>query len=77
MIDEWTDCGMDSTDLSCEDRAEIIRKKYLYREMIRSGRIVLPPARAAQLLGPDCLYQLYSAEKGGSLKRRRQRGISR
>ena len=77
MMDESRDCAMDGMGLSSEEKAEIIRKKYLYRELIRSGRIVLPPDRAAQLLGPDCLYQLYSAGKDGSSKKRHQRGISR
>jgi hypothetical protein len=41
------------------DQAEILRKKYRYRELILSGKLVLPHRRAAELLGPDCLYQLY------------------
>jgi hypothetical protein len=48
---------------SCEEKAEIIRKKSRYRELILSGRLVLPHQSAAQLLGPDCLYHLYSAAK--------------
>jgi hypothetical protein len=54
---------MNSEDLSCEDKAEIIRKKSLYREMILSGKLTLPYRSAAQLLGPDCLYHLYSTDK--------------
>ncbi len=42
-----------------EDAAEIIRKKYRYRQLLFSGRLVLPHKRAAELLGPDCMYQLY------------------
>ncbi len=40
--------------------AESMRKKYRYRQLILSGKLVLPITRAAQLLGPDCLYHLYS-----------------
>jgi hypothetical protein len=46
--------------LSCEEKAEIMRKQSRYRELILSGRLDLPYKRAAQLLGPDCLYHLYS-----------------
>jgi len=54
---------MDIENLSCEEKAEIIRKKSRYRELIVSGRLKLPHRSAAQLLGPDCLYHLYSADK--------------
>lgn len=54
---------MDSKTLSRRETAEIMRKKYRYRELIMSGRILLPPESAAQLLGPDCLYHLYSVER--------------
>jgi hypothetical protein len=50
-------------ELSCEAKAEIIRKKNRYRELILSGRLVLSHQRAAELLGPDCLYHLYSTPK--------------
>jgi hypothetical protein len=43
-----------------DDEAEVIRKKYRYRQLILTGRLKLPHDRAAQLLGPDCLYRLYS-----------------
>jgi hypothetical protein len=68
---------MDKADLTCEERAEIIRKKYRYRELILSGQIELPHARAAQLLGPDSLYRLYSTEKRRTAGKRSQRGICR
>jgi hypothetical protein len=61
----------DSNKLSCEERAEIMRKKSRYRELILSGKLVLPPSRAAQLLGPDCLYHLYSVAKTRNLKKHR------
>jgi hypothetical protein len=54
---------MNSEDLSCEEKAEIIRKNNRYRELILSGKLILPHRSAAQLLGPDCLYHLYSAVK--------------
>ncbi|HYK90488.1 MAG TPA: hypothetical protein VE398_17060 [Acidobacteriota bacterium] len=47
-------------ELSCEELAEWMRKKDRYRQLIKSGKLVLPFVRAAQLLGQDCLYQLYS-----------------
>jgi hypothetical protein len=66
-----------TNDLSCEDKAEIMRKKYRYSELILSGRLILPHVRAAQLLGPDCLYRLYSVGKAKTSKKRNQRGISK
>jgi hypothetical protein len=54
---------MDSKNLSHKEKAEIIRKKHRYRELILSGRLVLRHEKAAQLVGPDCLYHLYSVEK--------------
>jgi hypothetical protein len=54
---------MDSEELSCEERAEIMRKQSRYRELILSGRLILSQKRAAQLLGPDCMYHLYSLNR--------------
>lgn len=54
---------MNTENLSLEETAEIMRKKQRYRDMVLSGRLVIPHARAAQLIGPDCLYHLYSVEK--------------
>ena len=51
---------MGTDELSSEDAAESMRKRYRYRQLILSGKLVLPITRAAQLLGPDCLYHLYS-----------------
>ena len=42
------------------DKSELIRKKYKYRRLIMTGKIKLPHREAAQLLGPDCAYHLYS-----------------
>lgn len=64
---------IDFERLSCEETAEILRKKCRYRELILSGRLVLPHARAAQLLGPDCLYHLYSVDETGTSKRKKRR----
>jgi hypothetical protein len=54
---------VDNRELGCDDRAEIMRKRDRYRQLILSGRITLPVRRAAQLLGPDCAYRLYSVDK--------------
>jgi len=50
---------VENEDFTSEDAAEILRKKYRYRQLILSGRLALPYQRAAQLLGPDCVYHLY------------------
>ncbi|MBU1076882.1 MAG: hypothetical protein KKH98_06280 [Spirochaetes bacterium] len=42
------------------DKAEIIRKRYEYRKLIMEGKIKLPVASAARLIGPDCAFHLYS-----------------
>lgn len=63
--------------LTPADRAEIMRKKNRYRELILSGRLVLSHTSAAQLLGPDSLYRLYSVRTNQSSEKRCQRGTSR
>jgi hypothetical protein len=68
---------MDSNELTSEEAAEIMRKKYRYRELILSGQLVLPHARAVQLLGPDCVYHLYALEKAAGRKRRTKARRSR
>ncbi len=68
---------VDSERLSCEETAEIMRKKSLYRELILSGCLVLPHDKAAQLLGPDCLYHLYSVDRGRGKSRKRHRVLTR
>ena len=65
---------MNTTILSIEETAEIMRKKHRYREMVLSGRLVIPHARAAQLIGPDCLYHLYSIEKITKKRRAKNAG---
>jgi hypothetical protein len=64
-------------NLTSSDRAEIMRKKNRYRELILSGRLVLPHTRAAQLLGPDSLYRLYSIGTNKSSGKRSQSGVDR
>jgi hypothetical protein len=64
-------------NLTSEDKAEIMRKKNRYRELILSGRLVLSHTSAARLLGPDSLYRLYSMKTNKSSERRHQRGTSR
>lgn len=51
---------MSLQDYTPEEAAEELRKKHHYRQLILSGKLVLPYRSAARLLGPDCLYQLYS-----------------
>ena len=43
--------------------AEIIRKKYKYRNLIMNNKISLPFKDAVKLIGPDCAYHLYSNYK--------------
>jgi hypothetical protein len=62
----------DSQELSPEEMAEILRKKYRYRELILSGRLVLPHESAARLLGPDCLYHLYTVKNRSTSKNRKR-----
>ncbi len=40
-------------------RAEEVRLRYLYRRLVVTGALQLPPDAAAALVGPDCAYQLY------------------
>jgi hypothetical protein len=54
------------------ETAEILRKRYRYRELILSGKLVLPHDRAAQLLGPDCLYHLYSVQPKAPSRRKKK-----
>lgn len=60
-------------ELSAEERAEILRKKAKYRDLLLSGRITLPHDRAARLLGPDCMYHLYGRHRSASRPARRRK----
>lgn len=46
------------------DRAELVRLKYKYRELILKKKIKLPHKKASKLIGPDCAYHLYSGFDG-------------
>jgi len=41
------------------DKAEIIRIKYQYRELILKRKLKMPVKTASKLIGPDCAYHLY------------------
>ena len=43
-----------------DEQAELIRKKYLYRQLILTKKVGLPRTAATKLIGPDCAYHLYS-----------------
>ena len=45
---------------------EAVRKRYLYRRLILTGRVRLPRSAATRLIGPDCAYHLYGAVAGTS-----------
>jgi len=45
---------------SLSSRAEEIRLRYLYRDLVLRGRLRLPLEAAKKLVGPDCAYHLYS-----------------
>ena len=42
-----------------EEKAELIRKRYLYRRLILTKKVALPRTSATRLIGPDCAYHLY------------------
>ncbi len=71
------DMHADEEQITPEDVAEALRKKERYRQLILSGRLVLPFKRAAQLLGPDCLFHLYSVPESGNIRARRARAPGR
>ncbi len=41
-------------------KAEQIRLRYLYRTKLLRGEIKVPLGTAKKLVGPDCVYHLYS-----------------
>ncbi len=41
-------------------KAEEIRIRYLYRDLVLKRKIRLPLEGAVRLVGPDCAYHLYS-----------------
>ncbi len=46
------------------DEAEQLRKRYLYRRLIVTGRLKLHRHAAVRLIGPDCAYHLYGHYAG-------------
>ncbi|MGD0887070.1 MAG: hypothetical protein ABSA46_19685 [Thermodesulfovibrionales bacterium] len=44
------------------EKAEEIRLRYLYRELVLRRKIWLPLEAAVKLVGPDCAYHLYSIQ---------------
>jgi ABC-type lipopolysaccharide export system ATPase subunit len=45
------------------EKAEEIKKKYAYRQMILKGQIKLTRKTAVKLIGPDTAYHLYSQKE--------------
>ncbi len=45
-------------------KADDIRKRYLYRRLILSGKVKLSRTLAVRFVGPDCAYHLYHTESG-------------
>ena len=41
-------------------KAEEIRIRYLYRDLLLRGKLRLPFEAAVRIIGPDCAYHLYS-----------------
>ena len=41
-------------------KAEEIRIRYLYRDLILKRKIKLPFKAAVKIIGPDCAYHLYA-----------------
>lgn len=52
-----------------KEEAEILRKQYLYKKMILSGKLKLPFDSAKKIIGPDSAFHLYSK---GILKRNKK-----
>lgn len=46
-------------------KAEEIRIRYLYRDLVLRKKIRLPLAGALKIVGPDCGYHLYSISDFG------------
>ncbi len=64
---------LSNQDYSPEEAAKELRKKHHYRQLILTGKLVLPYASAARLLGPDCLYQLYSRREAKTTRSGKRR----
>jgi hypothetical protein len=46
-----------------KSKAEEIRIRYLYRDLVLRQRIRLPFEGAVKIVGPDCAYHLYSVQE--------------
>ncbi|MEJ2696708.1 MAG: hypothetical protein P8013_08660 [Candidatus Sulfobium sp.] len=44
-------------------KAEEIRIRYLYRDLVLRNKIRLPIEGAVKIVGPDCAYHLYSVSE--------------
>lgn len=44
-------------------KAEEIRIRYLYRDLLLRKKIRLPLEGAMKIIGPDCAYHLYSVSE--------------
>lgn len=44
------------------EKADNIKKKYAYRQMILKGKVKVARNTAVKLIGPDTAYHLYSQE---------------
>jgi len=55
-------------------KAEEIRIRYLYRNLILRGKIRLSLEAARKLVGPDCAYHLYSVMDVKKNRQKRGRG---
>ena len=42
------------------EKAEEIRIRYLYRDLVLRKQVRLPLEAAVKIIGPDCAYHLYS-----------------
>ncbi|MBZ4642504.1 MAG: hypothetical protein JG767_113 [Deferribacteraceae bacterium] len=47
------------------DKAQLIAKKYKYKELILKKKVKLKTSMVKKLVGPDCAYHLYSFLKNG------------
>ena len=51
-------------------KSDEIRLRYLYRDLILSGKVRLSLETARRLVGPDCAYHLYNVVDFSKNKRR-------
>jgi hypothetical protein len=56
-------------------KAEEIRIRYLYRDLVLRKKIRLPFEGAVKIVGPDCAYHLYSVSdlgKGAKMRAKKK-----